>query len=522
MNISRRQFSVLTGASLLALMAGARGVLAQQSGGTVTEYANEPAVLTQVERNGPETISAKIIEGLIDHDAELNAIPALATSWEESDDALRHTFYLREGVKWHDGAEFTSADVAYSLLLLKEVHPRRRATFANLVDVETPDPLTAVLVFSRPAPYLYGALGAGTPIIPRHLYEGVDLATNPVQSAPIGTGPFIFKEWSRGSHVLLERNPDYWGETQPRVDRIVLRFIPDIGARVAALETGELDIGGSGVPLAEIERLKGVSSLTVAEQVRNFGGAHIQFFFNLDIPLLQDIRIRRAIAHSLDIPEVISTVFRGYAKPAPSVIGPNLAAFHDASIAPYAFDIEAANALLDEAGQPRGADGTRFSLRILHNPFSEQPGKVAEYLRSALERIGIRGEVVPYDYATYVTKVYTDRDFDIEVEQLANGYDPTDGVQRGYWSKAFKPGVPWSNAANYTNARVDEIFETAAAEPDQEKRKALYFELQRIVYDELPSVGVAAPDSFSVFNARLDGVLDTQSASRATLSIRQG
>ncbi|WP_354066004.1 ABC transporter substrate-binding protein [Devosia sp. 2618] len=488
-----------------------------EASGTVTEYASEPAVLTPIDRNGPETISAKIIEGLLDHDADLNAIPALATSWEQSEDALRHTFHLREGVKWHDGKDFTSADVAYSVLTLKQTHPRRKATFANLVDVETPDPLTAVLVFSSPAPYLYGALGTGTPIFPKHLYEGVELATNPVQSAPIGTGPFVFKEWARGSHVLLERNPNYWAEGAPHVERIVLRFIPDIGARVAALETGELDIGGPGVPLADIKRLKTVSNLVVVDDVKNFGGAHIQFFFNLDIPVLQDIRVRQAIAHSLDIPQIITTVFQGYAKAAPSVIGPNLPAFHDDTIKPYAYDVALANALLDEAGHPRGADGIRFSLRILHNAFSEQPGKVAEFLRSALEPIGIRGEVVNYDYATYVTKVYTEREFDIEVEQLANGYDPTDGVQRGYWSKAFKPGVPWSNAAHYSNARVDDIFESASAEADPDKRKALYLELQKIVYEELPSVGIAAPESFAVYNARLDGVLDNQSSSRASV-----
>lgn len=517
MTLTRRQFNLLAGMTAISSVVFPAALLAAVSAGTVTEYANEPAVLTQIDRNGPELIGAKILDGLIDHDADLNPVPALAERWEQSTDALRHTFHLRKGVRWHDGQPFTSADVAYSILTLKAVHPRRKATFANLTAVETPDDHTAVLIFSSPAPYLYGALGSGAPIFPKHLYDGVDLATNPVQSAPIGTGPFIFREWSRGSHVLLERNPDYWGGAEPQAERIVLRFIPDIGARVAALETGELDIGGPGVPITEVDRLRGVTGLTVVNDVKNFGGAHIQFFFNLDIPVLQDLRVRRAIAHSLNIPEVIQTVFNGYAKAAPSVIGPNLDAFHDPAIQPYAYDVEAANRLLDEAGHPKGADGTRFSLRILHNPFSEQPGKVAEYLRSALDRIGIKGSVVPYDYATYVTKVYTDRDFDIEVEQLANGYDPTDGVQRGYWSKAFKPGVPWSNAAHYSNARVDEIFEAASGEPDAEKRKALYFELQKIVYDELPSVGVAAPETFAVFNARLGGVLDRQSQSRAKL-----
>ncbi|OZI71660.1 ABC transporter substrate-binding protein [Bordetella genomosp. 12] len=516
MLFTRRRFNLLMG--LAAIAQGAiPTIVFGKSAGTVTEYANEPAVLTQIDRNGPEAIAAKILEGLVDHDADLKLVPALAVSWEQSPDALRHTFHLRKGVKWHDGKPFTSADVAYSLLTLKKVHPRRKSTFANLVDVETPDASTAVLVFSKPAPYLYGALGAGAPIFPKHLYDGVPLATNPAQSAPVGTGPFVFKQWARGSHVLLERNPDYWGGADPQVDRVVLRFIPDIGARVAALETAELDIGGPGVPISEVDRLRKLSKLTVVDDVKDLGGPHIQFFYNLDKPLLQDIRVRKAIAHAINIPEVISTVFRGYARPAPSVIGPNLPDFHDASIQPYAFDLDLANRLLDEAGHGRKPDGSRFSVRILYNPFSDQPGKVAEYLRSALDRIGVRGQIVPYDYATYVTKVYGERDFDIEVEQLANGYDPTDGVQRGYWSKAFKPGVPWSNAAHYHSARVDQLFEEAGAEPDVARRQALYFEIQKLVYDDIPSVGIAAPQTFAVYNARLDGVLDRVSLSRAKL-----
>ena len=519
MILSRRSFGLLAASTALTAVLPLR-VMAQTAGGTLTEYAVEPPVLTQIERNGPEQVGGKILEGLVDHDADLNPIPGLATSWEINEDWTRHTFHLREGVTWHDGKPFTSADVAYSIETLKQVHPRRRATFANLETVETPDDLTAVLVFSKPVPYLYGALGTGAPIFPRHLYEGVDLATNPVQQAPVGTGPFKFKEWVRGSHILLEKNENYWGEGEPHVDRVVLRIIPDVGARIAALETGELDIAGLGVPLSEIDRLQGVSSLTVNTSVKDLGGAQAQFFYNLDRPVFQDIRVRRAIAHAVDIPAIIDTVFRGHALPAPSVIGPNQPAFHDPSILPYAFDVDLANSLLDEAGHPRGADGIRFAVRILHNPFSDHPGKIAEYLRSALERIGIRGEVVNYDYTTYVAKVYTERDFDIEVEMLAAGYDPTDGVQRGYWSKAFNPGVPWSNAAHYSNARVDEIFETAAAEPDHAKRKALYDELQKIIHEELPAVGIAAPQSVAVYNARLDGVIDRQSGSRATTFFR--
>lgn len=520
MTISRRHFHQLLGSAALFAGLGIPGLsgsaFAQDAsvvrGGTFVTTGPEPAVLTSIDRNGPETIASKIFDGLIDHDADLQPVPALAESWTANDEATRFEFKLRPGVKWHDGTPFTAADVAYSLLTLKETHPRRKATFANLTEVQTPDDHTAILIFSAPAPYLFGALGVGgTPIFAKHLYDGVELATNPYQSAPVGTGPFIFREWARGSHVLVERNPDYWKADKPLVDRVVIRFIPDVAAKVAALETGELDLDRSTIPLSEVDRLKTVPNLVVRERLKSFGGAHHQFFFNLDTPVLQDIRVRKAIAHAIDIDEIIATVFKGYGRAAPSVIGPNLPAFHNPAIKPYGRDVELANKLLDEAGHAPGSDGIRFSLRILHNSWTDLTGKQAEYLRSALLPLGIRGEVQNYDYATYVTKVYTERAFDIEVESLANGYDPTDGVQRGYWSKAFKPGVPWSNAAHYTNARVDEIFEAASAEADPEKRKQLYFELQDIVYAELPSVGLVAPDDFAVHTTRTHDALSLQS-----------
>ncbi|TIU26064.1 MAG: ABC transporter substrate-binding protein, partial [Mesorhizobium sp.] len=131
---------------------------------------------------------AKVTEGLLTYDFDLTPRPLLATEWSVSDDGLRYTFKLREGVKWHDGKPFTSVDVAYSIATIKEVHPRGRNTFLNLTDIQTPDPLTVTLVLSKPAPYLITALAAPeTPIVPKHLYEGTKAAENPVNNAPVGT-----------------------------------------------------------------------------------------------------------------------------------------------------------------------------------------------------------------------------------------------------------------------------------------------------------------------------------------------
>ena len=161
------------------------------------------------------SVSAKVVEGLLDYDNDLNPLPQLAMKWDVAADGLSYHFSLRPGVKWHDGQDFTSADVAFSILLLKRLHPRGRSTFANVTAVETPDPLTAVFRLSKPAPYMIKALvAAETPILPKHIYEQGDPVANPANNAPIGTGPFRFKEWSRGNYALYERNAAYWGRTK--------------------------------------------------------------------------------------------------------------------------------------------------------------------------------------------------------------------------------------------------------------------------------------------------------------------
>jgi len=176
----------------------------------------EPTTLVALTNCADRTmlVSAKVTEGLLSYDFDLAPLPQLATGWSVSGDGLRLTFELRQGVRWHDGHPFTSADVAFSIRVLKEIHPRGRATFAALAEVQTPDPHTAIFVLSKPAPFILSALAAcESPIVPKHLYDGADPATN--GNAPIGTGPFLFKEWVRGSHIVYERNPDYWDAPKP-------------------------------------------------------------------------------------------------------------------------------------------------------------------------------------------------------------------------------------------------------------------------------------------------------------------
>lgn len=518
-NLSRR--SLLAGASVLgagslflpqlslaqaaSTASGTAAAASPAKGGTaVFSYGrNDPTLLSNIDRSGVEAITNKIIEGLVTFDFDQNPQPSLARSWNISDDGLRYTFNLEPGVKWHDGQPFTSADVAYSIKTLRELHPRRRATFANIVDIETPDDLTVTLVLSSPAPYLLGALEAGSaPIFARHLYEGKDFATNPANLNPVGTGPFVFKEWVRGSHVLVERNPAYRNPAEPLLDRIIFRIIPDASARVAGFEAGEIDVGNSTpVPISEVERLKALPHLEFENKGYVRAGQQSQLFFNLDNPILQNRQVRQAIAHAVNPAAIRDIAFSGQARLSPAAIVPN-GIFNNPNIAFYAFDQDQARKLLDEAGYP-DKEGGRFPIRILYAPWLDALKRVAETVRAQLREVGINAQVESYDYATFANKVYSDRAFDIDVEALQNGYDPLDGVHRVYWSKAFKVGLQFSNPSHYVNPEVDALLEAASKENDLTKRRELYHRFQEIVHEDLPAINTVEVLSFTVANRRL-------------------
>ncbi|KAF1023674.1 MAG: Oligopeptide-binding protein AppA [Paracidovorax wautersii] len=512
--LGRRPFLGALAASALAGLpaAGQAQQPAQPRRGGTLNFLSVPEAATIVSIDNtfgfPQKVGTKVVEGLLSYDFALRPQPSLATAWRVSPDGLQYTFELRRGVKWHDGQPFTSADVAYSLLTLKELHPRGRATFANLAEVRTPDSYTAVLVLGRPAPFLLTALASSeSPIVPAHLYRGTDARTNPWNQKPVGTGPFVFKEWVRGSHIILERNPDYWVPGKPYLDRIIVRIITEPAARAAAFEAGQLDLGGdTPVPAADLARLTALPQLASTTQGYEYVGNLSQFEFNLQTPQLAHAKVRRAIAHAVDSTALVKLAWYGYGQPSPTPISPVLKAYHDASIAPHAHDLPLAERLLDEAGYPRGADGRRFALRLIFNPFYyEGNRRTTEYLRQSLQRIGIDATIASHDFGSFVKAAYTDRSFDISVNNLNNNFDPTVGVQRIYWSKNIKAGLGFSNASHYANPEVDRLLEQAAVEPDPARRRELFVQFQRIVDEDLPVVNLVAFQPVTLYHRKVRG-----------------
>ncbi len=498
------------GASLAAVpMARAADGTPVRGGHLISIVVPEPQNLGISVSNPTIVIAANVFDGLVTYDEAGKPQPRLAESFEQSADGRAITFRLRKDVKWHDGVPFTAADVKYSILeVVKKTHPRGRGTYAQLEDIETPDDYTAILKLAKPSPVIWAALsGSETQILPKHLYEGTDPLTNPWNVKPIGTGAFIFKEWVRGSHVTLERNPDYWDAGKPYLDRITFKVVPDAGARAAQLETGEVQyIPLSPVPLSDVERLAGRKDVVV--ETRGWEAVSPVFFFdfNLRRKPFDDVRVRRAIAYAIDRRALARTVWYGFADPSTSPVPASQKQFYAPGLPQYEYDPKKAEALLDEAGLKKGPDGVRLRFTHLNHTYGDDFKRSGEFIRQQLKRVGIEVELINYDLPTFLRKSYTDYDFDTLNVFYAAFSDPQLGVQRRFWSKNIQPGSAWSNASGYSNPEFDAIVDAAAVEPDEGKRKALLARLQLIAQTDVPSISLLELKQFRVWSSRLKGV----------------
>ncbi|MFE0018187.1 ABC transporter substrate-binding protein [Mesorhizobium sp. NPDC059054] len=516
-SLTRR--SVLSGAALLlastALPTIGRAQEPQKGGRLTVAADSEPRNLNPaiVASNGVFFISSKIVEPLAeaDYEGKDGLSPRLAVSWEGSEDGKSVTFKLREGVSWHDGKPFTSADVAFSALQIwKPLQNLGRVVFKDLEAVETPDEHTAVFKFAKPTPFqlIRNALPALTSVVPRHVYENGKIDENPANTAPIGTGPFKFAEHKAGQYYRLEKNAAYWGKSEPYLDEIVYQVLPDRSAAANALEAEEIQLAAfSAVPLADLDRISKVPGLKVV--TKGYEGLTYQLVVEINHRRkeLADVKVRQAIAHAIDRDFVVKTIFLGYAETATGPVPKNDKQFYTPDVPAYAFDVAKANALLDEAGYKPGADGKRFKLKLLPAPYFNETKQFGDYLRQALAAIGIDAELVNNDSAAHMKAVYTDHAFDLAVGPPVFRGDPA--ISTTILAQSGIPdGVPFSNQGGYKNADIDAIIGKAAETLDAKARTELYKEFQKKVVEDLPFINVADWTFISVASDKVGNIAD--------------
>lgn len=462
-----------------------------------------PAITSQ---GGVQTICGSIFSGLIAHDFELNPVPDLAAGWSISPDGRVYTFDLVQNAVFHDGRPVTSADVKFTFeeMLLK-YHSRTRASIGdNLKRITTPDDHTIVFEFFRPyAAFLQLLDVTNAPVLPKHVYESTDPLTNPANIAPIGSGAFKFEAWVKGDHIALARNENYHKAGKPFLDRVVYKVIPSASTAAIAFENGELNyfLNPSALDYARLEKLP---DIVVTDKGREgFATVETVVLNNARGPLA-DVHVRRALAHVVDKQYIVDKIAFGRGRPATGPISSLLKWAYNPDVEKHPENLDEANRLLDDAGFKRGANGERFHLTAVY-PASY--AKIIEALRDQFREVGVMLDLNQMEFSAAVDAVYVKKDFDVGFASFENGADPDIGVKRTLVSSNIGP-IPFSNGAQYRNARVDELFGLAATEINKTRRAELYFEAQRIAAEEVPYLWIHEPLNGTAYDSRLNGMYE--------------
>lgn len=490
--ISRRQLGALGLGALPALFAGRVNAADPKRGGTlvIAIDSDPPTVNPDVTTSVPDvSVGSLVYDALTRLDENFQVVPHLASSWTVSPDELTYTFKLVEAT-WHDGKPFTSRDVKFTFENVSSKYGAKFAAAASHIDtIATPDDRTVVVKLKSPfGPFLFSVSGyTNAAIMPEHIYAGTNVLTNPATlTTPVGTGPFMMKEWARGQTITLVRNPNYWRPGLPYLDQIVFRMIPDTASRILALKAGEVDyIYFYYFSASQYPQVAGDPNLQFRE--RGAPEDHL-IIFNVRRPPFNDVRVRQALFTAIDREFIKKAVFQNLGTVMQSAINSHLAWAHNPDVnlgKIYPFDPDKAAAMLDAAGLKAKADGTRFEINLVYDSTDAAKERQMQALTSMWGRIGVK--LIPQGGTRNVIlpQVFTDWNFDATLQAYSTGGDPAIGVSRLYITSAIRK-APFVNASGYSNPDVDKLFATGAETADQAKRAEAYKQVQVILAKDLP------------------------------------
>ncbi len=469
----------------LAMLAGS--AWAQTRGGTLALIANpEPPsiVLAMNSMVASQYMGSKVYQGLLTYGPDLKPRAELAKSWKISPDGLTYTFELQDGVKWHDGKPFTAADAEFSIgKMLPAVHVRTRVVLNNYVaSVKATGPLALEIKLKTPFPPFISMFEVGTmPMMPKHIYDGADYATNPANQKPVGTGPFVFKEWKRGAFVKLDRNPDYWKKGLPYLDSVVFYLMPDAASRVVAFEKGEVNVIRSGdIEISDARRLQKLAGVDYTTKGWELFSPTFHVQVNMRKPPFDNLKVRQAMQHAIDRNFVINTIFDGMNKPATGAFA-STEMFYEKNTPQFPYDLNRAKALVKESG----IDVAKLPpIKFLSISLGGNYDRFYEYAKQQLEQLGFKVTIEAADAGTWGSKV-SNWDFDMTANLPYQYGDPALGVARLYITKNITKGSPFANNQGYSNPKADALWDQAGVELDPAKRQKLYSDLQVILSQEV-------------------------------------
>lgn len=436
------------------------------------------------DNNVTNQVMFHVYEPLVTQDRDLSIIPCLADSWEESEDGMTWTFKLHEGVKFHDGSDFTSEDVVASYDYAREPGSSYNSRFTSVESVEAVDDYTVVIHMKNKYPLLLTDL-AMVCISNKENIEGK--TPEEVGSSVIGTGRYKLVEHVKEDHIDMVANEEYWGGA-PEIKSVRFRPISNAATRTATMLSGELDVMG-GVSVQDVERLEATEGIHVVSEP-----SMEMIYMNMEQMLddnpavegggnpLKDVRVRQAMYQAIDTDMIINNVMQGHAYPTATLIRDTFNGYSP-ELERFPYDPEAAKALLAEAGYP---DGFTITLDA-GSDITVNSSEVAQAVAGYLEKVGIKVNLNLMPSATFLPHI---RPYEHKTGLLISAWSVYTGegitmMNQHCYTYDQEKGTGNANRGHYSNPEVDKLISEAMQESDKERRAELTKQIDKMTHDDV-------------------------------------
>ncbi|PKL91490.1 MAG: peptide-binding protein [Candidatus Goldiibacteriota bacterium HGW-Goldbacteria-1] len=467
----------------------------------------EPAILNPVlaSDSASAAINDLVFNGLVKFDKSLNLVGDLADKWKIKDGGLTIIFHLKNNVKWHDGVSFTAKDVkfTYDAYMAPDTKTSYRSLFEPVKSVRIIDDFTLEVLYKKPfAPALQYW---GTGILPAHLFAGIDINTASFNRTPVGTGPYIFKNWKTGRSLELISNKTHF-DGSPYITNYMLRIIPDQSVQFMNLQSGDAD-------MMELSSDLYFTKANTEYFNKNFNKFVVPAFlytyigYNQENPIFASVKTRQALSYAINTAEIIKNVRRGMARPISGPFIPGSYAY-DESVKPYEYNPEKAAQLLKEDGWVKGDDGflTRqgipFEFTLATNQGNKEREEIAAIAQQEFSKLGIKVHVRVLAWNIFITDFINKKKFDAVVMGWSLTRDP-DCYDIWHSSKTNEGEF---NFVGYKNRQVDRLLEDGRSTYDTEKRKVIYRKIHSLIAKDAPYTFIYSPYTLPVIHKRIHGI----------------
>ena len=465
--------------------AGAQGTLRV----ALSTFPNSLILPVSAERNSHNTCW-QMYDSLVYADDEGNIVPALAESWEISDDGTEYIFHLRQGITFHNGEPFNADAVVFSWEHGKRPEMEWSEKWAMAESVEKIDDYTVKVTTDGPRPLLLRSMTTFWAMIPPQYWEEVG-GDEGFGEAPVGTGPFVFEEWVKGDHITMRANPDYWQEGLPKVETLIFRPIPESATRVAAIQTDEVDVVGR-LSSEEAQSLLGVEGVKVIKYpvARVYYVAFNNLTAGVDQPTM-DAQVRQAMNYAVDVDAIVDALFQGFAKPATGYVATGELGY--GAVEPFGYDPDKAKELLAEAGYPNGFSMDMACPAGAYTHFEEVCEAVVGYLGEV--GIDVTLEIMESGH-------YWDLEANKELPPLFG--DSWSEISGEAYNRMMGALGGWdASYSSWSDPEIDRLLAEIAVTVDIDERRALYEELQVYMQENPPFVYLYEPMTFEAIRTRV-------------------